>query len=269
MDSRPSLLVDRDGCVLTLTINRPDRGNALDPPTMAALIETFDGLAVEPGDVRAVRIRSEGKHFCTGADIAGTGSSQQQGRKPAIGHMVRGLGHGPHRLIEVVWSCRLPVVAELTGRTSGLGLHLALSCDLTIAAETATFAEPFSQRGFSVDSGGSWLLPRFVGLTRAKQLLYTAEPIDAPTALEWGLVSEVAPDQDVADRANARAQQLGAGPTFTLGVTKQLLHQHLLSPLDQALAGEAAAIELTIRSDDFKEGMRAFIEKRSPDFTGS
>jgi 2-(1,2-epoxy-1,2-dihydrophenyl)acetyl-CoA isomerase len=260
----PTLLVEQREGVLTLTINRPDRGNALDGPTVDALIAVLEGLAAEPGEARAVLLRSEGRHFCTGADIGGAGG----GKRGAIGHMVRALGRGPHRMIELLWDCRLPVVAELTGRSSGLGLHVALTADVTVAAESATFAEPFADRGFSVDSGGSWLLPRMVGLTRAKRMLYTAEVVDAPTALEWGLVSEVVPDALVVTRAHGAAATLARQATFALGVTKGLLHRHLQDDLGAALRTESEAVELTIRSDDFKEGIRAFGEKRPPEFTG-
>ncbi|MEO7428636.1 MAG: enoyl-CoA hydratase-related protein [Acidimicrobiales bacterium] len=268
MDPSPSLLVDQDGGLLTLTLNRPERGNAIDAPLAAALIDVFEGLAADPGEARAVLLRSEGKHFCTGADIGGAGERQRDAGKPTIGHMARSLGQGPHRVIEAVFDCPLPVVAELSGRTSGMGLHLALCCDVTVAAASATFAEPFAQRGFNVDSGGSWLLPRFVGLTRAKQLLYRGDPIDARTAEAWGLVSEVVTEDELQDRARLRAQQLAAGATFALSTMKSLLREGLTSDLAASLLREAAAIELTIRSDDFKEGMRAFAEKRPPGFTG-
>lgn len=262
------LLRHHDGGVLTLAINRPERGNAIDSETATLLIEAFDELTADPGDVRAVLIRSEGKHFCTGADISSAGDRPRSDAKPAVGHMVRSLGRGPHRLIETVWSCPIPIVAELTGRTSGMGLHLALCCDVTIAAETATFAEPFAQRGFNVDSGGSWLLPRFVGLTRAKQLLYRGEPIDARTAEAWGLVTQVVADADVAGLARRAANELATGATLAIGMMKQLLHENLSRDLRSAMRAEASGIELTIRSDDFKEGMRAFGQKRPPEFTG-
>lgn len=268
MNVASSLLHDRDGGLLTLTLNRAERGNAIDHATGAALIAAFESLAADPGDVRAVLLRSDGKHFCTGADIGGAGDRPAGGGKPTVGHMVRSLAQGPHRVIEAVFNCPLPVVAELTGRTSGMGLHLALACDVTVAAASATFAEPFAQRGFNVDSGGSWLLPRFVGLTRAKQLLYTGEPIDATTAEAWGLVAEVVADDAVQERARARAVALAGGATFALSTMKRLLHEGLSSDLSSSLRREAAGIELTIRSEDFKEGMRAFGEKRPPDFTG-
>lgn len=268
MGEPSSLLRDLAEGVLTLTINRPERGNAIDGATAALLIEAFDDLTTDPGEVRAVLLRSEGKHFCTGADITSAGDRPRSDAKPTVGHMVRSLGRGPHRLIETVFGCPIPVVAELTGRTSGMGLHLALACDVTVAGNSATFAEPFAQRGFNVDSGGSWLLPRFVGLTRAKQLLYRAEPIDALTAEAWGLVTQVVDDGDVEGVARRAATELAAGATVAIGVMKQLLHDSLTRDLHDALAAEASGIELTIRSEDFKEGMRAFAEKRRPDFTG-
>ena len=266
-DSSDALLTETSDSLLRLTINRPDVGNSLDEATIRDLIDVLSGLAADPGEVRAVLLRSEGRHFCTGADISGPAGGSA-GRRPAVGHMVRSLGHGPHRLIDVLWRCRLPVIAELTGRTSGLGLHVALCCDFTVAAQSATFAEPFAQRGFNVDSGGSWLLPRFVGLTRAKRLLYTGDSIDATTALDWGLISEVVADADVATRAATLAAQMAQGASFAIGTMKHLLHRNLTTELDDAMAEEANGIELSIRSADFKEGMKAFIEKRPPDFRG-
>jgi 2-(1,2-epoxy-1,2-dihydrophenyl)acetyl-CoA isomerase len=265
--TEPTLLEHVEGGVLQLTINRPERGNALDPPTAQSLLGVIERVSADPGDVRVVRLRSNGKHFCTGADLGG-GGSRADGDRPATGHMVRHLAHGPHRLIAAVWHCPLPIIAELTGRSSGLGLHLALACDFTIAAASATFAEPFVQRGFNVDSGGSWLLPRFIGLTNAKRLVFTGEPLDATTAQQWGLVTEVVGDDEVETRASAIAERLAAGATLAIGTSKQLFHQNLETGLDEALRSEAAAVELTIRSDDFKEGMQAFAEKRQPEFRG-
>ena len=263
----PSVLTARDAGVLTVTINRPDRGNALDGEAVARLIDILSEISAEPGEIRAVVLRSEGKHFCTGAEIGGGGSGSGSAR-PHIGHMVRSLAAGPHRLVQLLWDCPLPVVAELTGRSSGLGLHLALACDITVAAHGATFAEPFGERGFSVDSGGSWLLPRFVGLARAQRLLYTGEVIDAATALEWGLVSEVVPDAQLPARVVEVASSLASRATFAISTMKRLLHQGLDRTLGDSLLREAEAIELTIRSDDFKEGMRAFAERRPPNFSG-
>lgn len=262
--TEPEVTIEHDGAVATITIRRPHRGNALDPASVAAMCEIFESLAVDPGPTRAVILRSEGKHFCTGADL---GARDPKGR-PSIGHMIRSLHAGPHRLIDLVWNCRLPVVVELTGRTSGMGLHLALCADVSVAAASATFAEPFMDRGFNVDTGGSWLLSRFIGLSRATELLYSAQVIDAPTALEWGLINHMVDEGAVSDRVSAIAVDLAQRPTFVLGVTKQLLRRGLGRGLEETLREEASMIELTIRSDDFKEGMRAFAERRPPEFTG-
>lgn len=267
-----SLLVSRDAGVLALTINRPARGNSLDPATIDAMRAEIEPLQADGGPVRAVLLSSTGKHFCTGADISGAregGAGGSEGRPDGpVGHVLRSVSATANRLIRAVWDCPLPTVAVLTGRTSGLGLHLALTCDVTVAASSATFAEPFSDRGFNVDSGGSWLLPRFAGLTRAKRLLYTSEVIDAHTALDWGLVSEVRADDEVLEAAHAAARGLAARPTLAIAAMKRLLHRGLTGRLEDAMHDELLEVELTIRSDDFKEGISAFLDKRDPEFRG-
>ena len=258
--------VSIDGDIGTVCLNKPERGNAIDNQ-MAREVTTAINRFVEDDIVRAVVVRSNGAHFCTGADISDNKRDKNTPR-PKVGHMLRSLGSAPHAMIEAVWNCPLPTVAEVTGRASGLGLHLALACDFAVCARSATFAEPFIERGFSVDSGGSWLLQRAVGMRRAKQLLLLTDPVDSTTALEWGLVSEVTPDDQVAIRCNDLARVLAAKSTFAVGITKSLLNQATESTLAEALEREAHGVEITIRSDDFKEGMRAFREKRKPKFEG-
>jgi 2-(1,2-epoxy-1,2-dihydrophenyl)acetyl-CoA isomerase len=179
------------------------------------------------------------------------------------------LASGNHRLIRSVHDCRLPVVAAVQGAARGFGLHLAMAADFVIAGRQASFGEPFTDRGFSVDSGGSWLLPRRVGIARAKRLLYTAEEIDADTALDWGLIDELVDPATLEAAARRMAEMLASRPTQALAATKRLLHDHAVTDLDQALDAEAMAVELTVRSNDFKEGMAAFAERRPPRFTGS
>lgn len=254
-----------DDGVVTFTFDNPKRGNSLDRDGAVKLADALDAITTGSGDVRAILFRGEGKHFCTGADISGGGG--RGGTPPITGNMVRALARAHHRAVESAWACPVPMVAAVHGYTGGFGLHLALCCDVVIGDETAVFAEPFSDRGFNVDSGGSWLLSRFIGLTRAKKLLYTGERIDAATALEWGLISDVvAGDVDSAGRD--RAAKLATRPTVALVATKRLLHDSLSGSLSDALHRESMAIELTTRSEDFAEGMSAFVEKRSPDFTG-
>jgi 2-(1,2-epoxy-1,2-dihydrophenyl)acetyl-CoA isomerase len=257
--------IARDGAVVVVTLDRPTVGNALSREAAVAMADVFDDVSYGGGDARAVLVRAEGRHFCTGADISGAGA----GDKPVNGHMVRGLARSHHRLVAAVFACRVPVVAAVQGATMGFGLHLALAADLVIAGAGARFKDPFTERGFSVDSGGSWLLPRLVGLTRAKQFLYLGTELDAATALAWGLVAEVAPHDALDGVARERARALAARPTQAIAATKRLLHESYGVDLAQAMHAETMAVELTIRSNDFKEGMAAFVQKRPPEFTGT
>jgi 2-(1,2-epoxy-1,2-dihydrophenyl)acetyl-CoA isomerase len=250
--------------VLILTLNRPTKGNALrnqDCVELLGRIKAADG----GGDIRAVLIRAEGSHFCLGADLV---SANEPGTKPRIGHLARGLETGPHGLISAVWNCPVPTVSVVQGRAMGLGLHLAVACDFTVAGADAKFTEPFCKRGFSVDSGGSFLLPRLVGVRRARQMLLRGVTVDAATAVDWGLIDEVVEPAALDDTGIRLAAELAGGPSFSLTHTKKLLN-NASNGVDEALTREALSVEATVRSADFKEGLRAFTERRDPQFTGS
>jgi 2-(1,2-epoxy-1,2-dihydrophenyl)acetyl-CoA isomerase len=254
----------RDGATLVLTLARPDMGNALRHQDTEALADAVQD-ADDDGDIRSILIRAEGKHFCTGADLRVANAPDT---KPRVGHMVRGLESGAHRLIETLWNCRLPTVSAIQGRAMGLGVHLAVVCDFVLCTVDAVFSEPFSERGFSVDSGGSFLLPRLIGIRRTRQMLLRGRPVDATTAAAWGLVDEVVDPDSLDEAAAALAGSLAAGPTFALGHTKELLNRRAPSDLAAALRAEADAVEAPLRSADFKEGIRAFKEHRDPVFSG-
>jgi 2-(1,2-epoxy-1,2-dihydrophenyl)acetyl-CoA isomerase len=257
--------IERDDAILVVTIDNQPVGNALSRDAAVAMADVFDDVSNGDGDVRAVLLRSEGKHFCTGADISGNKS----GDKPIIGHMVRGLARSHHRLVAAVFHCRVPVVAAVQGAAMGAGLHLALAADFVIAGDQARFKDPFTDRGFNVDSGGSWLLPRLIGLTRAKEFLYLGLELDAVTALAWGMISAVVSTDMLDATARTRVNDLAARPTQALAATKRLLHDSAGTTLGDAMHAETMAVELTLRSNDFKEGMKAFAEKRPPEFTGT
>lgn len=254
------------GNVGVITLNKPERGNAIDNAMARQVTDAIEAIT-ESGNARSILFRSNGSHFCTGADISDN-KRDKNAPRPKIGHMLRSLGGAPHKMIETVWNCPLPTVAEVKGRTSGLGLHLSLACDYSISGESATFAEPFTERGFSVDSGGSWLLQRAIGIKRAKVMLFQAEPISAATAEIWGLVTEVVADDALVSHCSSLAQELANRSTFALTITKNLIHHAVDSSLAEALEREAHGVEITIRSNDFKEGMNAFKEKRKPKFEG-
>jgi 2-(1,2-epoxy-1,2-dihydrophenyl)acetyl-CoA isomerase len=258
---------ERDGALLIISLDNPDRGNALGAEAALGIAELFDEASLGTGDVRAVLLRANGKHFCTGADISG--NNRGDAARPIVGHMVRSLTRTHHRLVESVFNCRVPTVAAVPGNAQAFGLNLALATDFIVAAERSKFSEPFVERGFSVDSGGSWMLPRLVGMTRAKQMLFLSDLIDSATALQWGLVHQVVPDNEVDATARGLADRLAARPTAAIAATKQLVHDGAGYDLKAAMHAESMAVELTIRSNDFKEGMNAFFKKRPPEFTGT
>jgi 2-(1,2-epoxy-1,2-dihydrophenyl)acetyl-CoA isomerase len=252
-----------DGEVLVLTLGRPDKGNALrhqDTQAVAAVIESVDGTGA-----RAVLIQAEGKHFCAGADLM---SANAPGEKPQVGHLARALAAGAHRMIEALWNCPVPTVSAVQGSAMGLGLHLAVVCDFVLAAPNAVFTTPFRDRGFSVDSGGSYLLPRLIGIRRARQMLLRGISVPADKAAEWGLIDDVVDAESLGQVAADMAKELAAGPTFSLSHTKALLNRRAPTDLGSALRAEADSVEATIRSADFKEGIRSFRERRDPVFSG-
>jgi len=264
-DVAPGVMSSFEGSVLVLTLNRPDKGNALRFDDCVALLEQIQ--AVDGGDaVRAILIRAEGRHFCLGADLV---SANAGTAKPRPGHLTRSLDAGPHRLIAALWDSPVPTVSLVRGRAMGLGMHLAVACDFTIAADDAVFSEPFCKRGFSVDSGGSFLLPRLVGLRRSRQMLLRGVPVPAATAVDWGLIDSMVAADSLDAEGSALATELALGPTYSLGHTKNLLNNPVHSGLNGVLTQEAASVEATVRSSDFKEGLRAFTERRDPTFSGA
>jgi 2-(1,2-epoxy-1,2-dihydrophenyl)acetyl-CoA isomerase len=263
-----------DDRVLRLTLDKPEKRNALDDDMVEALIDRIDAAGRDEA-VGAVLLDAAGDHFCSGFDIVGRnkakpdgGLGSADGQKPRIGTIQRRLPSQAHRLIPVICSVQVPVVCAVRGWAAGIGLHLAAAADLTIVAEDATVWEPFSQRGFTPDSGGTWLLPRLVGLQRARRLLLRGERISGSDAVEWGLFTEAVGVDGVAELASRTAVELANGPTVTLGLTKHLLATSSTSTLQEQLQAEAFAMELSSRSEDFKEGLAAFVEKRDPNFTG-
>lgn len=254
--------VGLEGSVLAITLDRSERRNALTDEMVYGLVALFD-RADQDDRVRSILLDSASGDFCSGFDLGGRGAS-----KPRTGATQRRLPTHAHGLVSRLTTVQIPVVAAVRGYAAGVGLHLALAADFCIAATDARLWEPFVQRGFTPDSGGTWLLPRLIGVARAKEMLMLGEPIDGATAAGWGLIHRAVPTATVTDEGRALAARLGQGPTVSLGLVKNLVREGLASDLDGHLAREALALELSSRSDDFKEGMRALAEKRDADFTG-
>ena len=259
------LSVERDEAILRLRLTRPEKRNALNDEMLDGLLDALTDAARDDG-LRAILLSAEGDHFCGGADLLAR--NQPKDERPRTGSVQRRVANQSHRLIPTLLSVQLPVVAAVRGWTVGIGLHLALAADFAVVADDARLVEPFVDRGFTPDSGASWLLPRLIGMARAKEMLLLGKEISGTRAAEWGMVHRAVPADGVDAAAQELAEALATGPTVALGLTKWLLHAGSGLPLDQHLANEGLALELSARSPDFREGITAMREKRPPSFEG-
>jgi 2-(1,2-epoxy-1,2-dihydrophenyl)acetyl-CoA isomerase len=255
--------------VLTLTLNRPRRKNALTSDMMQAISGAVRTASTDD-ETRVILLQANGDDFCTGADITppqGTKPEVAQA-KPRAGHLQRRIQYSAHDMILAFEAAQVPVVAAVQGWAAGLGNMLALSADIVVATPSTKFWVPFVTKGFSPDSGNTWLLPRLVGLARAKEMVLRGEPIDGARAADWGLISRCVAEDQLNHAAATLVTEFAAAATVSVGLAKSLLHQNLGADLRSALHSEAIHEELAVRSDDFKEGMRAFAEKRPANYTG-
>src|SRR6202012_1575537 len=222
--------------------------------------------AAADDSLRAIHIRGAGDDFCSGADWVATNSGSDQ--RPRAGDILRRTPHTAHRVIELIHDIQLPVVCTVRGFAVGLGCNLALAADFTVAADDAVFWEPFATRGFSPDSGATWLLPRLIGLARAKQMLLLGDKVSATDAADWGLIHRAVSPTELVDASEELLERLAAGPAVALGLTKQALHYGQHATLSQSMTQELFDLELSCRTKDFKEGLAAFRERRPPQFDG-
>ena len=271
-----TLQVFRENSVVTVTINQPKKKNAINPAMWDGLTEIFREIASRVDD-RVVVVTGAGDDFCSGADLSGRGGAGAGDSAGAGAGANAGAQNQVHHLAamrRVNDACialqRLPqpTIAKVRGVAVGAGCNLALGCDLVVASQTARFSEIFARRGLSLDFGGSWLLPRRIGMHRAKELALLAEIVSASDALEMGLVNRVLPDGEVDAFVDNWARKLAAGPPIALAQSKRLLNNSLNVTLEEALDDEAAAQTINFATSDTAEAMRAFIEKREPKFTG-
>ncbi|TSD49190.1 enoyl-CoA hydratase [Rhodococcus sp. KBS0724] len=246
---------DRDG-VRTLTLNRPHRKNAINPELWAALRDSLVSLETNR-DVRALVIEGAGGAFCSGADLSEIADIHPM-------HKLRVLTDVALLLHELP----IPTVAKVSGVAVGAGWNLALGCDLVVATPESTFSQIFSKRGLSLDLGGSWLLPKLVGLQQAKRLVLLAETIGAAEAEALGLVTWVVPQSEIDGYARELAQRLASGPPIALAQSKSLLNEGADRTMRDALANEARAQAMNFGTSDAPEAYAAFAEKREPRFAG-
>jgi 2-(1,2-epoxy-1,2-dihydrophenyl)acetyl-CoA isomerase len=223
--------------------------------------------------VRVVVITAAGdKAFCTGADLRGGRPDPQQ--RPAdappdvMGDVARTIRNGWQRLVGSILDCEKPVIAGVNGTAAGGGMHLALACDLVVAAEESTFIEVFIRRGIAPDGGGAWLLARLIGLQKAKELLFFGDDVPAVEAYRLGLVNRVVPRAELTATLQELATRLASGPTKAIGVAKWLTNRSLDVDRATAFDDEAMAQELLTHTQDAREGMASFVERRPPTFKG-
>ncbi len=259
--------ISSDDDVLQIVLDRPTRKNALDPAAIARVVDALERAATDDA-LRVIVISSAGADFCAGADWVATNRAGGDTERPRTGSIQRRTPLQAHRLIALLLEVQLPVVCAVRGWAAGLGCQLALAADFTIATESSQLWQPFLDRGFTPDSGATWLLPRLVGIARAKELLLLGRKLSGHDAADWGVIYRAVPDDELDTAVGALVAQLREAPTVALGLTKRCIQRALDASLDDAMEAEANALELSSRSPDFKEGLAAFQEKRAARFQG-
>jgi 2-(1,2-epoxy-1,2-dihydrophenyl)acetyl-CoA isomerase len=253
--------------VLRVTLLRPEKRNAIDDVMMQGLVDAFT-VASTDDRVRVILLEGIGEHFCGGADILARNRREPDAPKQRTGSIQRRLPTQAHQLIPLVLEVQVPVVCKVRGYAAGIGFALALAADFTIAADDARFWAPFTQRGFTPDSAMTWLLPRRVGEVRAHELLMLGRELSGADAAAWGAIHAAVTHADLDMTVYNFVNEIGTAPTVTVGLTKWLLHAGRDASLEQQLRNEGFALELSSRTDDFREGMAALRERRDPRFEG-
>jgi len=261
------LLRERDGAVLTVTMNRPEQRNALsDPEQIGAFEDLRRDVEADP-TIRAIVLTGAGSAFCAGGNVKDM--RDRKGMFEGSPYRLRNrYREGIQRIPVALYELEIPVVAAINGPAIGAGLDLANMCDVRIAADTATFAESFVKLGIIPGDGGAWFLPRVVGMPRATLMALTGEMIDAATALAWGLVTEVRPREELLRHAQDIAHKIAANPVHALRLTKRLLREGQNMNLGSLLEMSAAYQALAHFTADHEEAIAAFMEKRMADFDG-
>jgi enoyl-CoA hydratase/carnithine racemase len=254
---QPAVLTEVDGDIWRITLNRPDAGNALDPEMAAALTAAFSD---RPEDTRAVLLLANGPRFCVGGNVRSFADAEDPGA------FVGRLAHDWHEVIRLVLHCPVPVVAGVHGAVAGAGVGLIGACDLVVCARGTKIRPAYGAIGFSPDGGSSWALARALGASRALDLMLTNGVLTAADAHMFGLVGRLVEDEDLEESAIALAREIAAGPIRSMVRTRGLVRRAATRTLDEQLDDEAQLIAQSAADPEGREGVRAFVEKRTPDF---
>ncbi len=275
-----------DDGVLILTLNDPSTRNALGPQLSEDLVDTVHAFADNP-DLRCLVLTGAGTAFCSGANVRGfkkriddaeKAKSQKSAAEPrpgpwealdpVYGARERGNQRMGPEIVRVLHNLQKPSIAAVNGAAYGLGCGIALACDIRIASRAARFSEAFIRNGLIPADGSTWQLPKLIGMANTLWMQYTGDPIDGEQALRMGLVNELTDDALLLERAVACATRLAKGPVYAMGLIKQLVHQGFQQDLAEHMALASRAQELARKTQDHKEGVAAFLEKRPPKFVG-
>jgi len=254
-----SIEFSTDGAVATVTLNRPEKKNAMLLAMRDALADVCERINDTPS-IRAVVLAGAGADFCAGADIGEMGMGGLNGSFYRARHM--------HKVIRAVARVHKPVICATRGVAVGMGFSIALAADVIVASETTRFSQIQRKIALPPDAGGVWFLIRYLGLARAKDLVFSARMVSAQEALALGLVARVVPDGRLMDEAQALAREYAAAPTIALGMAKRMFDVAPTLTLDEFMDLEGSMVPLAVQADDFKEGTLAFKEKRPAQFTG-
>jgi 2-(1,2-epoxy-1,2-dihydrophenyl)acetyl-CoA isomerase len=250
--------------IATLTLNRPDRLNALGDTLRDDLHDAVGRASADP-EVRVMIVTGAGKGFCAGGDVKAMNESRESGRERPL---LEKVAPGRDRTLLAMRDAPQPIIAAINGAAAGAGMNLALGCDIRLASTAAKFAQAFVRRGLHPDWGGTYFLPRVVGMARACELIFTGDLIDAAEALRLGLVSRVVAPEELMPAAHELARRIAAGPPIAIRLAKRALYHNADCDLRQALEFETFAQNICQETEDAREGIRAFVDKRPPVFRG-
>tara|TARA_Y100000766_G_C18864063_1_gene584807 strand:- start:575 stop:1408 length:834 start_codon:yes stop_codon:yes gene_type:complete len=266
------ILIDQKDRVLVITLNRPERLNAISRDMLNELSAKVVEADKDP-DIRCIVLTGSGKGFCAGLDLIDTSgrieddkATKEQGK--AANRPARRLFDLRDAPINVMWHCDTPIICAINGAAAGYGMDLTLLCDMRVMSETAKLAAVTAKRNVVPESGGTWLLPRLVGWAKAAELYYRARTIDAEESLKLGLVNEVVPADSLMDTAMTWAQEVADNAPMAVQTTKRMMRMGLEESYDTAVDHLMVHLNGLFQSEDFAEGLSAFLEKRKPDFTG-